>query len=76
MIMMCYIGPVRGDFYMKDKIKIQNTECVISEDLLNEIEHEFSVIDGLYACDNKNGKNLFKLNFSELLKKIDNEKHS
>ena len=61
---------------MKDKIKIQNNECVISEDLLNEIEHEFSVIDGLYACDNKNGKNLFKLNFSELLKKIDNEKHS
>lgn len=51
-------------------------ENMISGNLLREIEHEFTSLSGLYACDNNEGKDLFELDFSELLNKIEKEKHS
>lgn len=48
---------------------------MISDNLLEEIEHEFTSLSGLYACDNNEGKELFKLDFSDLLNKIEKEKH-
>lgn len=48
---------------------------MISDNLLKEIEHELTCLNGLYACDNNEGKDLFELDFSELLNKIEKEKH-
>ena len=49
---------------------------MISEELLEKIEHELTCLTGLYASDNPNFKESFQLDFSELLKKIEKEKHS
>ena len=48
---------------------------MISDNLLKEIEHEFTSLTGLHVCDNNEGKDLFQLDFSELLNKIEKEKH-
>lgn len=49
---------------------------MISEELLNNIVHELNSITGLYASDNLEFKESFQLDFSELLEKIEKEKHS
>ena len=49
---------------------------MISEELLNNIEHELNSITGLYASDNPEFNESFQLDFSELLEKIEKEKHS
>lgn len=49
---------------------------MISKELLKNIEHELNCLNGLYACDNLEHDGWFQLDFSELLKKIEKEKHS
>lgn len=49
---------------------------MISKELLNTIEHELTSLTGLYVCDNKEFKDCFQLDYSDLLKKIEKEKHS
>ena len=49
---------------------------MISEELLNNIEHELNSITGLYASDNPEFNESFQLDFSALLEKIEKEKHS
>ena len=45
-------------------------------DLLTEIEHELTCLHGLYACDNTEFKDTFRIDCSILLKKIEKEKAS
>ncbi len=40
------------------------------DDLLKEIEHELTSLNGLYASDNEEFKDAFQLDYSELLEKI------
>ena len=49
---------------------------MISDDLLNNIVHELTCASGLYASDNPEFTESFQLDFSELLEKIEKEKHS
>ncbi|MDD5959645.1 MAG: hypothetical protein PUC09_03255 [Methanobrevibacter wolinii] len=49
---------------------------MIPKCLLKEIEHELTCINGLYASDDKEFKNAFKLDYNILLEKIEKEIHS
>lgn len=49
---------------------------MISKNLLKEIEHELTCINGLYVSDNKEFENVFKLDYTILLEKIEKEIHS
>ena len=57
--------------------KVTNSERILfSKKLVDEIEYELSCLTGLYACDDKDFKHSFKLDYKGLLKKIEKEKHS
>ena len=47
---------------------------MISKELLDTIEHELTCLTGLYACDNEDFIEYFRLDFTELLNKIEKEK--
>lgn len=54
---------------------MMDQKVMISKNLLNNIEHELCSINGLFACDNQKFEEVFKLDCSSLLKKIEEEKH-
>lgn len=39
------------------------------EERIGELEHELNTLDGLYASDNKEMENVFRLDFSKILKR-------
>lgn len=43
---------------------------IIMDDLLKEVEHELTSLNGLYASDTADFKEAFQLDYSELLEKI------
>lgn len=49
---------------------------MISNELLETIEYELTCLTGLYASDNKEFNEYFQLDYSDLLVKIEKEKHS
>ena len=57
---------------------MDNSKCeTLNENsLLDIVEHELICLNGLYASDNPNFTESFQLDFSELLEKIEKEKHS
>jgi hypothetical protein len=60
------------DEYKIDIIK--KGDEIMNKQLKENILHELHFLTGLYVCDNDEGKHLFKLDYHELVKKLEEVK--